>query len=105
MDQPIWRPAPGRLRECQGVSGVLNKHERRVVLLSQSVMECHGADVKTVDRTKALQREAADRMEAALTDATADVAGERALGLTGSGDHVAAAVHGHAETDAGTGHS
>jgi hypothetical protein len=41
------RPAPDRLRECQGVSGVLNKHERQVVLVSQSVRECHGAVVKT----------------------------------------------------------
>jgi hypothetical protein len=50
IDQPIMRPDLGRLRECQGVSGVLNKHERRVVFVSQSVLECHGADVKTVVR-------------------------------------------------------
>ena len=42
------RPGPDRLRECQGVSGVLNKHERQVVFVSQSVRECHGAVVKTV---------------------------------------------------------
>jgi hypothetical protein len=42
------RPATDRLRECQRVSGVLNKHERRVVFVSQSVLECHGAVVKTV---------------------------------------------------------
>jgi hypothetical protein len=54
-DQPIMRPAPDRLRECQGVSGVLNKHERRVVFVSQSVRECHGAVVKTVVKTDALR--------------------------------------------------
>jgi hypothetical protein len=52
-DQPIMRPAPDRLRECQGVSGVLNRHERRVVFVSQSVLECHGAVVKTVVKTDA----------------------------------------------------
>src|ERR1700682_2317678 len=36
-DQPIMRPAPDRLRECQGVSGVLNKHDRQVVFVLQSV--------------------------------------------------------------------
>jgi hypothetical protein len=36
------------------VSGVLSKHERRVVFLSQSVRECHGAVVKTVVKTYAL---------------------------------------------------
>ena len=54
-DQPIMRPAPDRLRECQEVSGVLNKHERRVVFVSQSVRECHGAVVKTVVKTDALR--------------------------------------------------
>ena len=54
-DQPIMRPAPDRLRECQGVSGVLNDHERRVVFVSQSVLECHGAVVKTVVKTDALR--------------------------------------------------
>jgi len=49
------RPAPNRLRECQGVSGVLNWHERRVVFVSQSVRECHGAVVKTVVKTNALR--------------------------------------------------
>jgi hypothetical protein len=49
------RPAPDRLRECQGVSGVLNRHERRVVFVSQSVRECHGAVVKTVVKTDALR--------------------------------------------------
>ncbi len=55
IDQPIMRPDLGRLRECQGVSGVLNMHERRVVLVSQSVRECHGAVVKTVVKTDALR--------------------------------------------------
>ncbi len=54
-DQPIMSPAPDRLRECQGVSGVLNKHERRVVLVSQRVRECHAAVVKTVVRIEALK--------------------------------------------------
>ena len=54
-DQPIMRPAPDRVRECQGVSGVLNRHERPVVLVSQSVRECHGAVVKTVVKTDALR--------------------------------------------------
>jgi hypothetical protein len=54
-DQPIMRPAPDRLRECQGVSGVLNKHERRVGFVSQSVRECHGAVVKTVVKPEALR--------------------------------------------------
>src|SRR5216683_2333293 len=54
-DQPIMRPAPGRLRECQGVSGVLNEHERRVVFVSRGVLECHGAVVKTVVKTDALR--------------------------------------------------
>ena len=54
-DQPIMRPATDRLRECQGVSGVLNKHERRGVLVSQSVLECHAAVVKTVVKTDALR--------------------------------------------------
>jgi hypothetical protein len=49
------RPAPDRLRECQGVSGVLDKHERRVVFVSQSVRECPGAVVKTVVKTDALK--------------------------------------------------
>ena len=49
------RPATDRLRECQGVSGVLNKHERRVAFVSQSVRECHGAVVKTVVKTDALR--------------------------------------------------
>jgi hypothetical protein len=90
------RPATDRLRECQGVSGLLNNHEQRVVFVSQSVLECHGAVVKTVVKTEvpivhprvvmetlghsqmsltmdtyshvipALQREAADRMESVL---------------------------------------
>ena len=47
------RPATDRLRECQGVSGVLNKHERLVVFVSQSVLECPGAVVKTVVKTEA----------------------------------------------------
>src|SRR5258708_33265749 len=42
------RPATDRLRECQGVSGVLRKLHRRVAFVSQSVLECHGAVVKTV---------------------------------------------------------
>ena len=54
-DQPIMRPATDRLRECQGVSGVLNKHERRVVFVSQSVRECRGAVVKTVVKTDGLR--------------------------------------------------
>jgi hypothetical protein len=37
------------------VSRVLNKHERRVVLASQRVRECHGAVVKTVVRTESLK--------------------------------------------------
>jgi hypothetical protein len=37
------------------VSGVLNRHERRVVFVSQSVRECHGAVVKTVVKTDALR--------------------------------------------------
>ena len=49
------RPAPDRLRECQGVSGVLNKHVQRVVFASRSVRECHGAVVKTVVKTDALR--------------------------------------------------
>jgi hypothetical protein len=52
-DQPIMRPAPGRLRTCQGVSGVLSRVERRVVFVSQSVLECHGGVVKTVVKTDA----------------------------------------------------
>jgi hypothetical protein len=48
------RPAPDRLRECQGVSGVLNRLERPVVFVSQSVRECHGAVVKTVVKTDSL---------------------------------------------------
>jgi hypothetical protein len=59
-DQPIMRPATDRLRECQGVSGVLNRHERRVVLVSQSVLECHGAVVKTVVKTEAPTVDRAD---------------------------------------------
>ncbi|MEA2655113.1 MAG: hypothetical protein QOI23_478 [Chloroflexota bacterium] len=47
-DQPIMRPATDRLRGCQEVSGVLNRHERRAVFVSQRVRECHGAVVKTV---------------------------------------------------------
>ena len=54
-DQPIMRPATDRLRECQGVSGVLNRLERRLVFVSQSVRECHGAVVKTVVKTDALR--------------------------------------------------
>ena len=54
-DQPIMRPATDRLRECQGVSGVLNKLERRGVFVSQSVRACHGAVVKTVVKTDALR--------------------------------------------------
>jgi hypothetical protein len=53
IDQPIMRPALDRLRMCQGVSGVLNKLDRGVVFVSQSVLECHGADVRTVVRTDA----------------------------------------------------
>ena len=53
-DQPIMRPTPDRLRECQGVSGVLNRLDQHVVLVSQSVLECHGAVVKTVVKTDAL---------------------------------------------------
>ena len=49
------RPATDRLTECQGVSGVLNKHERLVVFVSQSVLECPGAVVKTVVKTDALR--------------------------------------------------
>src|SRR6266852_192752 len=55
IDQPIMSPAPGRLRECQGVSGVLNKHERRVVFVSRGVLDCHGAVVKTVVKTDAVR--------------------------------------------------
>ena len=47
------RPATDRLSECQGVSGVLNRHERYVAFVSQSVRECHGAVVKTVVKTEA----------------------------------------------------
>jgi len=54
-DQPIMRPATDRLRECQGVSGVLNRLDRQVVFVSQSVRECHGAVVKTVVKTDALR--------------------------------------------------
>ena len=54
-DQPIMRPATDRLRECQRVSGELSEHERRVVFVSQSVLECHGAVVKTVVKTDALR--------------------------------------------------
>ena len=54
-DQPIMRPAPDRLRECQGVSGVLNRLDRQIVSVSQSVLECHGAVVKTVVKTDALR--------------------------------------------------
>ena len=54
------RPATDRLRECQGVSGVLNRHERRVVFVSQSVRECHGAVVKTVVKPHALRFASAD---------------------------------------------
>jgi hypothetical protein len=49
------RPATDCLRECQGVSGVLNKHKRRVVFVSESVTGCHGAVVKTVVKTDALR--------------------------------------------------
>jgi hypothetical protein len=59
-DQPIMRPAPDRLRGCQGVSGVLNEHERRVVFVSQSVRERYGAVVKTVVKTDALRFASAD---------------------------------------------
>jgi hypothetical protein len=52
-DQPIMRPAPDRLRECQGASGVLNRLGRRVDFVSQSVLEYHGAVVKTVVKTDA----------------------------------------------------
>jgi hypothetical protein len=52
-DRPIMRPATDRLRACHGVSGVLNKHERRFVFASQSVRESHGAVVKTVVKTEA----------------------------------------------------
>src|SRR6266851_213986 len=55
IDQPIMRPATDRLRECQGVSGVLNRLDRRVQFVSQSVLECHGAVVKTVVKTDALR--------------------------------------------------
>ena len=54
------RPAPDRLRECQGVSGVLNEHARRVVFVSQSVRECHGAVVKTVVKSDARRFASAD---------------------------------------------
>ena len=47
------RPAPDRLRTCQQVSAVLSRHDRRVVFVSQSVLECHGAVVKTVVKTEA----------------------------------------------------
>ena len=52
-DQPIMRPATDGLRECQGVSGVLNRLDRQVVFVSQGVRECHGAVVKTVVKTDA----------------------------------------------------
>jgi hypothetical protein len=42
------------------LSGVLNRHERRVVFVSQSVLECHGAVVKTVVKTDALRFARAD---------------------------------------------
>jgi len=54
-DQPIMRPATDRLRECQGVSGVLNRLDRHIVFVSPSVSECHGAVVKTVVKTHALR--------------------------------------------------
>jgi len=44
------RPDLGRLRECQGASGVFSKPCRPVVSVSRSLRECHGADVKTVVR-------------------------------------------------------
>ena len=47
------RPATDRLRECQGLSGVLNRLDRHVVSVSQSVLECHGAVVKTVVKADA----------------------------------------------------
>ena len=47
------RPATDRLRECQGVSGVLNRLDQQVVFVSESVRECRGAVVKTVVRTEA----------------------------------------------------
>ncbi len=47
------RPALSRLRECQRVSGVLNSLDRLVAFVSQSVLECHGADVKTVVKSQA----------------------------------------------------
>jgi hypothetical protein len=37
------------------VSGVLNRRDRRVVFVSHSVRECHGAVVKTVVKTDALR--------------------------------------------------
>jgi len=43
-------PDLGRLRECQGVSGVFNKPRRRIVSVSHRLRECHGADAKTVVR-------------------------------------------------------
>jgi hypothetical protein len=54
-DQPIMRPAPSRLTECQTVSGVLNEHERRAVFVSQRVRESPGAVVKTVVKIDALR--------------------------------------------------
>jgi hypothetical protein len=54
-DQPIMRPATDRVRECQRLPGVLTRHKRRVVFVSQSVRECHGAVVRTVVKTDALR--------------------------------------------------
>ena len=46
------RPALGRLRECQEVSGVFNPSDRPHVSVPQRLRECHRAVVKTVVRTE-----------------------------------------------------
>ena len=79
-DQPIMRPATDRLRECQGVSGVLNEHERRLAFVSQSVRECHGAVVKTVVKTDA------PRFASARANAGAKISQEFTCGLTACQD-------------------
>jgi hypothetical protein len=67
------RPATDRLRECQGVSGVLNEHERRVVLVSQSVRESHGAVVKTVVRSGRLTGSGRDPRHTGRREVGADI--------------------------------
>jgi hypothetical protein len=66
------RPAPDCLRECQEASGVLNKLRRRVGFVSQSVLECHGAVVKTVVKTGApiVARDRADASDKISQEST-----------------------------------